>query len=196
MARIRSALEIALERTEDVAADPEKIRISELEKRGKRLMGSYLFEHDATIESLSSDYAAVSEEDTPIIRKQMIETLLANISLPQDDLYVQQLGRIKQAVVFLAGKDPMVDQLFSHLDQIFQQYLQARDQLLEMAKQQYAPALKQKEEQMSQQLGRPIRIQPEQDPEFIKLLEANYKHLEDNYSQAVDSAKEQIRELL
>ncbi len=210
MARIRSALEIALERTESVAGDPERIRNNELIKTGKRLMGTFLFEHDSTVESLAEKLKAVPDSDKPLVREHMVETLLLNISLPQDELYVMALGKLKKASEFLAPdnktnekttgeSDPESDsvtQLFIQLDQLYLQYLQSREQLLEMAKQQYAPHLKQKEEQMSRQMGKPVNLQPEQDPEFIKFLEANYQRLEENFQEAVQGLRDQLRTLL
>jgi len=210
MARIRSALEIALERTESVAGDPEKIRNSELIKTGKRLMGTFLFEHDSTAESLAEKLNAIPEADRTLVRKHMIETLMLNISLPQDELYVMALGKLKSASELLAPNTEIntevaeetvpesnpVTQLFIQLDQLYLQYLQSREQLLEMAKQQYAPHLKQKEEQMSQQMGKPVNLQPEQDPEFIKFLEANYQKLEEKFQEAIQGLRDQLRTLL
>jgi Family of unknown function (DUF6657) len=204
--RIKSALEIALERTESVAGDPEKIRNSELIKTGKRLMGTFLFDHDSTVESLAEKMNAVPEADRTLVKKHMIETLLLNISLPQDELYVMTLGKLKSASEFLAPDTIAADittpetnqttQLFIQLDQLYTQYLQSREQLLEMAKQQYAPHLKQKEEQMSRQMGKPVNLQPEQDPEFIKFLEANYQKLEENFQESVQGLRDQLRTLI
>ncbi|MCF7944965.1 MAG: hypothetical protein K9L75_05465 [Spirochaetia bacterium] len=44
MAKIRSALEIALEKTEGVKEDPEKIRQQKLTETGKRLFSTFFFE--------------------------------------------------------------------------------------------------------------------------------------------------------
>lgn len=193
MAKIKSALELALEKTESIAGDPEKIRKSELEKKGKRIMGAYLFDYDTGLDDLKSTYEKVAEIDQPVVHEQMVETLLTNISLPQDDLYVESLGRVKKAVEYLAGESEELTDLFVQTDQLYQQYLNDREQLLERAKQQYEPHRKQKEEQTSQKIGRPIKIQAEQDPDFIKMLEANYKRLEDNYQQGIAQIKEHLR---
>ena len=208
--RIKSALEIALERTESVAGDPEKIRNSELIKTGKRLMGTFLFEHDSTVESLTEKLNAIPEVDRALVRKHMIETLMLNISLPQDELYVMALGKLKSASELLAPdtetnaevaeetvpESNPVTQLFIQLDQLYLQYLQSREQLLEMAKQQYAPHLKQKEEQLSRQTGKQVNLQPEQDPDFIKFLEANYQKLEEKFQEAIQGLRDQLRTLL
>ncbi|MCK5155257.1 MAG: hypothetical protein KAQ69_02415 [Spirochaetales bacterium] len=204
MARIRSALEIALEKTESVESDPEKIRNNELTKTGKRLMGSFLFDHDSTVEALGDKLNKIPDADKPLIREHMIETLLANISLPKDDLYVQNLGKLKGAAELLtsetessnSGTAESVTQLFIQLDQLYQQYLQSHEQMLEMAKQQYAPHLKQKEEQLSRQTGQQVTLQPEQDPDFLKFLEANYKQLEKSFQEALQDLRDQIKTLL
>jgi hypothetical protein len=196
MARIRSALEIALEKTESVVGDPGKIRRSELEKTGKRLIGTFLFDIDADIETLKQQYGKLSDEDKPVVREQMVETILANISLPQDELYVEALGRVKQAAEFLSDGKKGLKELFVQTDQLYQQYIQSREQLLDMAKQQYEPHLKRKQEQLTRQMGRQVNLQAEQDPDFIKFLEANYKHLEDSFEESLEEIKESLRKLI
>ena len=173
-------------------------------------MGTFLFDHDSTVEALAEKMNAIPESDRTLVREHMIETLLLNVSLPQDELYVMALGKLKSASELLApdtetAGEPVeestpesnpVTQLFIQLDQLYTQYLQSREQLLEMAKQQYAPHLKQKEEQMSRQMGKQVNLQPEQDPDFIKILEANYQKLEENFQEAVQGLRDQLRALI
>jgi hypothetical protein len=62
-------------------------------------------------------------------------------------------------------------------------------------KQQFQPMLEQKQTQMRKQYGQDFVLRPEQDPEFIKLLQQNLKQLSTQYQQALDDAKGQLREL-
>lgn len=74
-------------------------------------------------------------------------------------------------------------------------YLQARDSLLERAKQQYKPVYQQKKERLMQKYGRGVSLPPlEQDPEFLQLVQNSYAQLTSQYQQVLDQAKEQLKQ--
>jgi len=63
-------------------------------------------------------------------------------------------------------------------------------------KQQFAPALQQKEAQLRKQYGPNFTLRPEQDPEFMKLLDKQLSQLDEQYTNILTQAKLQIKELL
>lgn len=197
MARIRSALEIALERTEEIQIDPEKIRKDELAKKGKGLIGSFIHGIDLTADDLSSKLAEFNEKDIPYVKACMVDTLAANLILPSDELYVERLGKIKAAaeIIFSVPKET-IQEMFIQIDGFFQQFLQDREQLTEMVTQQFLPKLRQKQEQLSRQYGQVVELRPEQDPEFMEYLDKNFKSLEAKYQAALNNLKEQFKTFL
>ncbi|MFW5718125.1 MAG: DUF6657 family protein, partial [Spirochaetota bacterium] len=76
-----------------------------------------------------------------------------------------------------------------------QQYLDTKNQLTERLRQQYEPRLRQKEEQIAQQTGRQVRLDPANDPEFAQALNENLQRLQGQYAQVIDQAKEQFDQL-
>lgn len=192
MGRIKSAWEIALERTEDVHADPQKIQHDNLFKEGRQLAGSFLTDIDSTPEELEKNLSSYDKEQLATIREGIATTLLFNLTLPQDDGYkagIQKLRALGRTI------DQQADELLEQLDGFFGQYLEAQDHLVERMKQQFQPMLEQKQTQMRKQYGQDFVLRPEQDPEFIKLLQQNLKQLSTQYQQALDDAKGQLREL-
>lgn len=202
MAKIRSALEIALERSESIEADPEKYRLDGLVKQGKRIVGTYLFDPEPSLEQFTREFgeltAPLKQEQQKAVLKEVVDTLLANIALPADDLFVQQLGRVKAALESLipTGNTETTEALrdmFIQIDGFFQQYLDTRSQLTDRVRQQYEPQLRRREEQLSRQYGQQVQLRPEQDPEFLKLLDKNMQHLESQYQEALRQVKEELK---
>lgn len=192
MGKIKSAWEIALERTEDIHADPQKIRHDSLFKEGRQLAGSFLTDIDITPEETEKRLSTYDKDQLAIIREGMATTLLFNLTLPQDESYKDNIQKLR-----VLGKiiDPQSDELLEQLDGFFGQYLETQEHLVERMKQQFQPMLEQKQAQMRKQYGQDFVLRPEQDPEFIKLLQQNLKQLSTQYQQALDDAKGQLREL-
>jgi hypothetical protein len=60
---------------------------------------------------------------------------------------------------------------------------------------QYAPKLRQKEEELSRRLGRRIELDPFQDAEFVAFYNQNMATLKGNYEAAVEEVREQALQL-
>ncbi len=195
MSKIRSALEIALEKTESVESNPERIQEELLTKKGQRMFSKYLFEKAYTLEDIQKKISSYEGKDRSYLLNGIANALVSNISLPQNDLYVEQLGEIKEAVEALTPYDDVKEQ-FVQLDRFFQQYLQQVGQMEDALKKQYAPKLRQKQQQMAKQYGTMVELTPEQDPEFMELLNSHQQQLDDQYRKVLDDFKKQVRTMI
>lgn len=193
MAKIRSALEIALEKTEGVKEDPEKIRQQQLTETGKRLFSTFFFEGQKDAEEVKADIDATDEHDRSMVLSGFISTLLSNINLPKNDLYVEEMGKVKKAAEVITISPEELTELFQQLDRFFQQYLQQKEQLSEQLKSQYMPKLREKQQKLAQQFGSAIELTPEQDPEFMEMLGKYEQQMDEKYQEVLDQIKEQIK---
>lgn len=196
MARIKSAWEIALERTQDIEIDAGKITRDRLITEGKRLAGGFLSDITKAPAEFLTAYDAYSPADKPVVREGILSTLLSNIALPQSDQYTAAVDRLRTLVGILAGGKPEAMGLFEQIVGFYGQYIQVQKELVDRLKQQYQPTLEQKQATMRKQYGQNFTLKAEQDPEFIKLLEHNYKQLDAQYGQALGQAKTQLKEFL
>jgi hypothetical protein len=192
MGRIKSAWEIALERTEDIHADPDKIQHDSLIKEGRQLAGSFLTDIDKTLEDIKEKLSTYDVGQLETVKQGMAMTLLFNMALPLDDGYKTSLQRLHQLADVI---DPQATPLIDQLEGFFGQYLETQEHLVDRMKQQFQPMLEQKQAQLRQQYGPDFILRPEQDPEFVKLLQQNLKQLTAQYQQALDQAKDQLREM-
>lgn len=195
MSLLKSAWEIALEKTEDIEVNPEKVRHDSLITDGKRLAGTYLTELEADGHEIAEALASAPEEDRELLRQGIATTVVSNVALPQSTEYTDRVNRLKHIAQMLDGPSSESEQLLDQIAQFMGKYLDARDSLLERAKQQYQPMFEQKQEQMMQKYGRAANMSVEQDPEFIQFLQKHYNQLSKQYQQVLDQAKDQLKQI-
>lgn len=193
MARIKSALELALEKTESVKSDRESIALFEYKQEGKRIAGAFL--ETLSEKDLESDIKKLPKDKVQSVRKGILDVLLSQINLPavpEDIAKLESIGKGLQIV--LANKT--FSNMFNQLMQAFQQYLGELEQYDQAIRRQYAPKLRQKEEELSRRMGRPVQLDPFQDPEFVAFYNQHITSLKDQYQNLVDQVRDQAASLL
>ena len=196
MAIIKSAWELALEKTEKLQVDPVKIKRDLKVKEGRQLAGTFLSDIDATKEGTKKQYDAVPAEEKEAFKEGMALTMLSNLALPRNTAFKENFAKVLDLGMILGEGNEQLEQLLGQLEGFFSQYLENQEDLIERMKQQFAPALQQKEAQLRKQYGPNFTLRPEQDPEFMKLLDKQLSQLDDQYTNILTQAKAQIKDLL
>lgn len=193
MGKIKSALELAMEKTADMKIDKEKLKQKELNKKGQILASSILNGNEKDGVSKLKSY---SSEDKKYIIEGFVETLLSNIRLP---LYINsdnKLEILEKTFAMISDKKEIYNLVFTQLQQLFGKFIEDIQNLSEGLKQQYMPVLMQKQQQMMQQTGQNIQLEPEQDPEFMELLSRHRKELEAQYNTVIAQAKSELTKII
>jgi uncharacterized protein YukE len=186
MARIKSALEIALERTESVKSDKASIDQFEAKQRGKRLANEFL---EGTV-TLGEEFKKASPDQREAVKRGAFDVLVSQITLP---VTADDRARIESALKGLQTiiGDSRFGILIKQFTQALSQYLGEVEQYGEAIRRQYAPKLRQKEEELSRRFGRPVQIDPFQDPEFVAFYNQNMNMLKENYQDLADQVRQQ-----
>ncbi len=198
MAMIKSALELALEKTKDLKLDPEALEASELKQEGKRTAGHYL-ENPESVD-LAKRLEACARDKRVHLKEGMHEVLSAQLQLPTGELGVEKLDAIARAYVALASgsgllgvggaiAEKKIQAIFQQLGAFFRQYLDDMRNVEQVIRKQWAPKLREKERQMSARMGQDVRIDPMMDPEFSAFYKQNVSALRQQYQDALDKAK-------
>jgi hypothetical protein len=190
MGVIKSALEIAMENSKGIEANKELVESNRLRDEGKKLVAKVL--EDPTFDPK----AALKAFDGPalkLVKEGFLQSLLANLVLPIDEFAMKDPKRIGEAVSATVSDTRKVSMIFSQLDSFFKEYLGERKRLVEAVERQYAPRLKKKEEDMSRQMGRPVKINPAADPEYQSMVRQYLNQLDLKYGDVLEGAKEEIR---
>ena len=187
MGKIKSALEIAMERTESVASDKSSIGQFEAKQKGKKLANEYL---EGSVKSLEEEIKKLGGEEQASLKQGIFDILISQITLPvvKDDMKrIEAAGRGLHAVI--GGK--RFGDIVKQMTGVLSQYLAEAEQYEEAIKRQYAPKLHQKEEEVSRRIGRHIKLDPFQDPEFVAFFNQHMNALKANYEAAVAQIREE-----
>lgn len=192
MSEIKSALELALERTADVKSDKSRLEAHESRQKGMRLAGRFL--DDPTIDVKRE----IDREERPRRRPVaagFFQVMMSHLALPAQESDLERLHKVQKGLEQVIRDRRMVEGLMDQVIQYLQQYLDTKNQLTERLREQFQPRLRQKEQQIAQQTGRQVRLDPAQDPEFAQALNQNVQRLQSQYGQVIDQAKEQFEGL-
>ena len=163
MGVIKSAYEIAMDNSKGIEGNKELVEANKLRDEGKKLVSKIL---DVTPFDIKEALKAWDKRQLAWVREGLMQSLLANLVLPLDEFSLTANKKLGEAVAAVAGDSRKVPMIFSQLESFFKEYLGERKRLVEAVEKQYAPKLRKKEEDMSRQMGRPVRINPAADPEF------------------------------
>ncbi len=198
MALIKTALELALERTENVKGDPNLLLKAEAKQRGKKLAGDYLDDFQADVDSkvFASSIPAPSVADSPeaAMREAAFELLLSQVKLPELAEDVVRLKRVGKGLGLILAV-PSFEHLFAQLIELAEHYLNELEKYENLLRKQYEPTLRQKEQELASRTGRVIKLDPMQDPEFVKFRNENIQVLREGYEQGLEQVREKAREL-
>jgi hypothetical protein len=189
MGEIKSALEIALERTKSVEVNKESIEANKFQKEGKSLISKFLDNPSVNLEASLKKYDG---KQAQWVKEGMFQVLLANLVLPQDQIAMKKVRQVGEAFFHVMGNQRNLKNIFAQLDSFFEEYIGEKERLREALAQQYAPRLKQKEEELSKKMGGPVNIDVNSDPEFVSLLRKTLNQLDDRYQAVLNQAKDQL----
>ena len=191
MGKIKSALEIALEKTDSVKSDKASIGQFGAKQKGKKMANEFLA---GELKSIEEEMQKALPEEKASLKQGIFDVLVSQISLPavKEDLNrIEKAGHGLSAIISDSRFTEIVKQ-FSH---VMNQYLDEVTNYAEAIKKQFAPKLRQKEEELSRRLGRPVKIDPFQDPEFAAYYNQNINLLKENYQAASDQVRAEAAEL-
>jgi hypothetical protein len=192
MGEIKSALEIALERTRDVEGDHENVKSHELKQKGQKSASKFI---KGEISDLSKAFKEQTGKELRWFKEGVYETLISNLSLPTGEQSLEKMDTLEKGFTALTGEKKATSGLFGQLGQFFKQYLGDIEQLIEALDAQIAPRLKQKAEAMTQQTGMEVQIDPASDPEYAAALNQNKNQITERYREALNQAKGELRKL-
>jgi len=192
MGKIKSALELALEKTADLKTDKSAVKKNMIIREGKVAVSGFL--EDASRSDLHEKLQSYKGEELEWFKTGVVDTILANLTLPRLEADLNRLTPLSEALSLLSGSKEEVEGTFEQLNQLFSQYLSNLDQLEDALKKQYEPQLRQKEMKLRQQTGQDVQLRPEQDPEFMQILSEQLSRMDQQYNDVLKQAKEQIKQ--
>lgn len=201
MAMIKSALEIALERSKDIQVDEAALEANALRVEGKKAAGRFL--EDPQGAGIAEFLGKYPKEKRGPIREGLFDILAAQLQLPSGDAGMDKLEVLGSGFSALAASsgsgllggvgsavaDKKVQSLFQQLAGFFKQYLDDMKNVEQAIRKQWGPKLREKERQLSARMGQDVRIDPMSDPDFAAFYKENVSAARAQYQAALDKAK-------
>ena len=194
MAEIKSTMDLVMERAARIGrASSEELRREEARTKGMQLTGEYL---DGKLERLTDELPGQESAAPDSLRQGMVESLMRNIFLARDDLQRDRVEKAFQGIIDLGGKAGDVvsicRELLTILDGYTKHRKQLRAQLEEQVRMQYEQLLAQ---QTGGQPGK-LNIDVTMQPKFMEEWGRIEAELKDQYSQALEQYKVQLKQRL
>jgi hypothetical protein len=186
---IKSSLEIALERTRDVQADPETLQASGFVTAGKKLVPQFLNDPEFSLARKVREYDG---KERKWVSDGVFDALCSNLALPSDEYGLKRNRRAMEGFSAILRDQRRLRIMGQQLEQFFTEYFQERQQLKQNVDLQYAPRLQQKEEELARRSGSRVRIDPATDPEYVQMLRQHMALLEDRYGNVLQQVKQEL----
>lgn len=179
MSRIKSAWEIALEKTEGLEVDEARLHSDSLVLEGKALAGKYLNNMEMSYEELEKSLAKVSPQDMALVKNGLAQVVLSNITLPSDLTFKMRFERLADIA---RATDSRAGDTMDRLTQFLSGYLDEKENYVKSIEQQLTAAMR----------DNPDSVDPSK---FSQIVQQNLKRLDAQYQGTLDSTKETLKEL-
>ena len=194
MAEIRSTLEMVLERAARMEARASgELASQEKERAGMRLAAGYLRGEQVDLPASLSKCPA---EDRPHLKKGMVTALLRNIVLPRMEDEIPGGEKAMKALMEIGRGNGELVHVFTEMKSILDRYLSHKEQLKKQLEEQFSQQVMMMEENLAQQTGMKMKLQPSQHPKFAEEWQRIQTELNEQYGRAVEQYKEFIAKQL
>jgi len=194
MGVIKTALEIALEKTETVKSDKTSIDQFEAKQKGKKLANAFLAGEADLAKEIKN---AIEDKKSGLqnsLKQGIFDVLITQIALPAKEADETKLNKVGEGLsVIINNKE--FSEMYNSFLLLVTQYISEASQYDKMIRQQYAPKLRQKEEELSRRMGREVRLDPMQDPEFVAFYNQHLNALKEKYEPVMEQAREAAKDM-
>lgn len=180
MSRIKSAWEIALEKTEGLEVDEARLHTQGLVLEGKALAGKYINSIEMSLDEVKDALSKASPDDKALMKSGLAEVVLSNITLPSDLTFKMRFERLADVARVLDGQ---AGDTMDRLTQFLSGYLDEKENYVKSIEQQLTAAMR----------DNPDSVDPSK---FSQIVQQNLKRLDAQYQSTLDSTKESLKELL
>ena len=185
---MKSALERAMERADQIEVPEEKLKEMEHRSQGERIAAAFLRD---TKYALADELNKLDIETKRYVSKTVESTFLQNLTLPKKESDMARNDEVLRGLSVLKSNQEGLRQAKDQLANLSNYYLQAVKQNFEQLKADVEQAMRQA---MQQKTGTAtgVKFNVEQSPEFQENWLQLSRRLDTEYGKALDQLKQQI----
>ena len=184
---VKSAIEIAMEKSAKIKVDPEVIKKIELKKIAIKALND-LYEDKE--ESFLDKCKLCPEKDLSLFVKICEDLLHGNIELPVNE---EGFTFVKRSLEILGELKPdTANAMIHHIFQVLEHYKSQKTELLERLKQESESSRTQMQRRLAKQLGTDLNVPLESDPNYQKSKDQMLGQLNRQYTYEIDRVKAEL----
>lgn len=183
MARIKTALEIAMEKLGNIEVDETKLRQNRLRDEARALAGKFLSDDMMDADALRRRLSEYDAPDMAEVRQAVNSTILQNLVLPSGAEHKGRNLRLQTLFEVLNQGASEASRLLAQIFSLEDRYWETMNGLLDKLKEQYQQAYD----------GEAVSAQ---DKEFLKVYQAKAAQVAGQFRQALNQAKGRLSQLL
>ncbi|MCG0278252.1 MAG: hypothetical protein L5656_06935 [Thermanaeromonas sp.] len=192
MDKVKTALEIALERAKTIEVDEEKIMELDYLPRGRVLGAQFLSNKDFNLEKELDKFNLKART---YVVKGIEETFLGNLRLPRDEISMDTNRRCMEGLLTIKKNKAALKQVFKEIEMLFQYYARALEQAYVNLKEEYAARIAQAGRSLGKQVV-PLRLpNVESLPEFQEEWARFREQLSAQYETLLEEKRQYIRSI-
>ncbi|MCL2520398.1 MAG: hypothetical protein FWE37_05290 [Spirochaetaceae bacterium] len=184
---MKSRLELALERSNDIQLDGAVLKEERYETEGRKLAAKALAKGDFNLKE------ALAGPEQALLLKGVLKTLMANLILPNKQEDLAAFIALKAAFINL---NTQTEPLLTQLESFLADYLANRHQLTVQIEAHFRPLIEQKEQEIERKTGMKVKLSADKIPEAQKVLNEQLATFEQNYLAELKRAKEVLANII
>jgi hypothetical protein len=189
LAEIKSALELALEKAERYGkASPEEMAAAQFQEQARTLAVKFLKGEG----DLEAEFRGLPPAGQAAARVAIKEVFLRNIGLPRNGELDDRLDRAVDGLLLVAGQKKDMTILKRELEQLLQQFLQYRQNVLQQLKARFSQSMGQMQRAMEAKTGQKVNLEVEQIPQFQEEWRRFHGQLVDQFEPMLEQLKERM----
>ncbi len=196
MAEIKSTLEMVLARADKMCSTAETPDDQSSLHKGMKTAVSYMNQEPI---DLAQQLNTENEANKSQFSQGILSTFLRNISLPRDEenttweRAIEGLAELAKIAAMQTASE--INSYLSEINKILTNYNQHKIQIRTQLEENFAVQSAQLEQNLAQQTGQQIKINPNQHPKFNEEWSQALGQLNDQYLNALDQYKNAITQL-
>ncbi len=191
MGKIKTALEIAMEKANKIEDNKEEIKKIEFEKKAGILTNKLLEGEEV---NFKQEFENLSKEEKKFIIETIEKTLLNGLVL-SPNFNELQYNKIINALKKIKEKPGQIDAIKNDVKSLLQTYSDQLKQYYEQLKQQFSTQLDALKKQLGAQLGAEADIDPSSHPEFQKYWNEIKTNIDEQFKSHIEQIKQMIKSL-
>jgi hypothetical protein len=192
--KIKTALEIALEKASKISIPEEELERDKCIEEGKLIAARYL-QRKIKKTNLKEEVEKFEKSFQVYVKEGIQSIFLLNITLPDNEGAKKEIRYILEGMVMLKQNVQPALQVCSEIEELLTEYLRVKSESYRALKHRFSLQLRETQKMLEEQTGLKIKIDVERQPEFQKLWSETIAQINEEFEQQLRELKAQLKDI-